>query len=375
MASTPLTARREDDDGSVRQINQYTLEKKLGRGSFAEVYLAKSADLAAPVACKVFNKSLLRRKRTMARTADGVKVTTELDKVQTEIAIMKKLEHNRLVRLYEVVDDDECDALYMFMEHVEKGPVMVHDPSTNTFAAAATGGPCGEPLAAAYLLDVASGLGYLHLHGIAHRDLKPDNVLLGHDGFCKIADFGVAHVFDEQPAGEPQKSLRSLERSHSVAQTGETQGTYSFWSPEMVEGEGGKFNAYSCDCWAAGVCFYIFLTGRLPFYAEEVMDLFGAIEAAAPDIPADLPDGAKRVLAGLMEKDVDKRLTVPQLEADEWLAGVAAARQEETDQGKAPHSMLARLSVSAHDVAAALSPVKAKKHNTFFDGAKKLFKR
>ncbi|KAH8068846.1 hypothetical protein JL721_6418 [Aureococcus anophagefferens] len=238
MASTPLTARREDDDGSVRQINQYTLEKKLGRGSFAEVYLAKSADLAAPVACKVFNKSLLRRKRTMARTADGVKVTTELDK------------------------------------HVEKGPVMVHDPSTNTFAAAATGGPCGAPLADAYLLDVASGLGYLHLHGIAHRDLKPDNVLLGHDGFCKIADFGVAHVFDEQPAGEPQKSLRSLERSHSVAQTGETQGTYSFWSPEMVEGEGGKFNA-----------------------------------------------------------------------------------------------------VSAHDVAAALSPVKAKKHSTFFEGAKKLFKR
>lgn len=72
---------KTDDDGIIVQINQYELKGKLGQGSFAEVYLAKASDDERQCAAKIFNKSLLRRKRTMERTADGVKIHSELEKV------------------------------------------------------------------------------------------------------------------------------------------------------------------------------------------------------------------------------------------------------------------------------------------------------
>ena len=226
---------------------------------------------------------------------------------------MKKLDHPNLVRLYEVVDDDEEDALYLFMELVALGPVVraaragdaalidvTDDDARDTYVDAATGRVCEEAVAGAYLMDVARGLRYLHRHAIAHRDLKPDNVLLAEDGRCKIADFGVAHHFaDEARRGvEAQKSLRSLERSHSRAQLRETQGTYAFWAPEMLEGS-RSFNAYACDLWATGVCFFVFVAGRLPFAAADaVADLFDAIAAASPDVPATIGEASRNIVEG-----------------------------------------------------------------------------
>lgn len=221
----------------MKQINQYRLHRKLGQGSFAEVFLATDEHVHKDFAAKIFNKSLLRRKRTMNRTAAGVKVTSELDKVEKEIAIMKKLVHRNLVCLFEVIDDDEEDQLYMFIEYVEHGPVMKCDPATRSFTSTVTGAVCEEVVAGQYLLDIASGLRYLHLHHIAHRDLKPDNVLLGHNGHCKIADFGVSHHFAED-VDKKVESLRSLEHSESRAQLKETQGTSggpaSFFSSRNV---------------------------------------------------------------------------------------------------------------------------------------------
>lgn len=151
---------------------------------------------------------------------------------------------------------------------------MKCDPATRKFTSSMTGEACEEVAAGQYLLDVVSGLRYLHIHHIAHRDLKPDNVLLGVNGHCKIADFGVSHHFTED-AHKEAASMRSLERSTSRAQIKETQGTYSFWAPEMLDGA-ESFNAYGCDLWATGVCYYIFVTGELPFWADDVTKLRAA---------------------------------------------------------------------------------------------------
>jgi serine/threonine protein kinase len=93
---------RSSESGTVRRIKQYTLLTRLGQGSFAEVFLAKSDVDETYCAAKVFDKSLLRRKRTISRTVEGFKIHSELDKVDKEIGIMKKLVHPNLVRLLEV---------------------------------------------------------------------------------------------------------------------------------------------------------------------------------------------------------------------------------------------------------------------------------
>ena len=122
--------------------------------------------------------------------------------VDKEIGIMKKLVHPNLVRLLEVSSLVFAMSSSPNCRFVELGPVMKYDRETNKFTSTVTGGLCEERLAGQYLLDIASGLGYLHLHHIAHRDLKPDNVLLGKLGRCKIADFGVAHYFEEDHAND-----------------------------------------------------------------------------------------------------------------------------------------------------------------------------
>jgi serine/threonine protein kinase len=195
---------------------------------------------------------------------------------------MKKLVHPHLVSLYEVIDDASQDALYLVLEYVPGGQIMEFDAEERRYfsrAHAGRGGVLGEVEAARVLGDILAGLVYLHVHHIAHRDLKPENVLVGRGGRCKIADFGVSHYFDEEAArvlaltnappavgegggegGKEEKQLHQLYRSTSRGLLNKSDGTWSFWAPEMCrqgggEGgrEGGSFSGYSCDMWATGV--------------------------------------------------------------------------------------------------------------------------
>lgn len=88
---------------------------------------------------------------------------------------------------------------------------------------------------------VAQGVDYLHSVGVAHSDIKPDNLLLGADGRVRICDFGSAQL-----AGPGECVLRTV-------------GTPAFFTPEMCRG--GPFSARAADLWALGVCLYIFVFG------------------------------------------------------------------------------------------------------------------
>ena len=87
------------------------------------------------------------------------------------------------------------------MEFVELGPVMKYDRETNKFTSTVTGGLCEERLGPVFA-GYCFGLDIFTFTHIAHHDLKPDNVLLGKLGRCKIADFGVAHYFEEDHAND-----------------------------------------------------------------------------------------------------------------------------------------------------------------------------
>jgi serine/threonine protein kinase len=325
------------------------------------------------VAVKIFSKSILTRKRTMQRDkANGrLKVSTALEQVEREIALMKKLSHPNLVDMYEVIDSPEYDMLYMVLEYMPLGEILTYqndgtfrrkDPRPASAVRKIEGlvdGHFDEEQAALYFVDILHGLAYLHQHHVCHRDLKPENILLDARGIAKVGDFGVSHIFEKESEigvhrlasveeteasdsnsahsgslgeGEtkkkkkkdvphPQNSTQHLTRQDTdaaLAMTGmaryglltKTEGTWCFWSPEMCQGS-QAFSGYAADIWAAGVCLYIFVTGRLPFYSENPGELFGQIREAEISYEGlGLSNSLVDLLNRTLEKDPAKRAGV-----------------------------------------------------------------
>ena len=320
------------------------------------------------VAVKIFNKSILKRMRTMERNHETkrLQVRTALEKVEREIALMKKLAHPNLVDFYEAIDSPDSDLLYMVIEYMPLGEIMTYrddgtfqrkDPKGNRepIPGVLPGGYFDEFHAALYFVDILHGLAYLHQHHIVHRDLKPENILLDSRAIAKLSDFGVSHMFDQVPEGSKTPTgmlngnrAESPATSASVSTTGssghnsrdpsptpskhvltrkdtdsalnmkgmahdglmtKTEGTWAFWSPEMCKGS--SFSGYAADLWAAGVCLYIFVTGKLPFYHTAPLELMDRIKDA--NVPYDglgLSDNFLDLLKRTLEKDPAKRAGV-----------------------------------------------------------------
>ena len=309
------------------------------------------------VAVKIYSKSFLKRQRNIQRSKTippRIRYHTALQQVEKEIALMKMMRHPNLVSLLQVIDSVESDALYVVLEYVPQGEIMTFDSVALRFQhlGNATQGVTPlkyfkESFAALYLVDVLHGLAYLHRHRICHRDLKPENILLDEMGVAKITDFGVSHYFDEEehareehttvptPDGTngvidtPQHAKRrrltrydtdSALAMHRMSNSGtltETKGTFCFYAPEMCSSnsESGNsttlsFSGYASDLWSAGICLYIFASGKLPFYSEDPSALFSKIADA--DVPLQGEDchfseELKSLLSMILQRDPEKR--------------------------------------------------------------------
>ena len=104
-----------------------------------------------------------------------------------------------------------------------------------------------------------------------------------------------------------------------------TEGTWAFWSPEMCEG-GRAFSGYAADIWAAGVCLYIFVTGKLPFYSESPSDLMDMIKEANVPYDENMSDNLVELLQMALHKDPDKRAGVGDLLKHPFLLMARAQR-------------------------------------------------
>eukprot|EP00804_Cyclotella_cryptica_P011324 CCRYP_016352-RA/>CCRYP_016352-RA protein AED:0.05 eAED:0.05 QI:125/1/1/1/1/1/5/313/824 len=313
------------------------------------------------VAVKVIQKSILKQMKTMTTDVKNrVTVRTAFENIEREIAMMKRLRHPNLVQLFEVIDSVESDKLYMVLEYVSLGEILSHVEGTDMYKRTrykkrvkglTPGGYFDEKNAALYFVDIMHGLAYLHRHEICHRDLKPENILLGANGIAKISDFGVAHMFSNEKDEAIRESLRLSTNSnesfadylvgaerekdpppashlylttqesdqalmmpsqHTTGLLNKTDGTWFFYSPEMCDKNTTEFSGYAADLWAAGVCLYIFTTGRLPFFSTTPLKLFELIANA--EVPyhlhEDMSDSLKGILQKLLTKDPSERAGV-----------------------------------------------------------------
>jgi serine/threonine-protein kinase len=216
----------------AESIAHYRIIKKLGAGGMGEVYLALDTKLDRKVAIKVLPPDSLAEENLKKRLI-------------REAQAAAKLDHPNICAIYDV---NEADSLtFIVMQYIEG----------ETLAETMERKPLGLSTALAMAEQAAEGLADAHAHGIVHRDIKPQNMMITSRGQLKILDFGLA------------KQMRSSDKLDYDAPTatllstpGLVVGTMPYMSPEQVQGE--LLDA-SSDIFSLGVTLYEMLAGKHPF--------------------------------------------------------------------------------------------------------------
>ena len=301
-----------NSDGSTK-INEYICKSNvLGSGSYGNVTLVERLsenNSTRSFAMKQLSKLKLKSLKTYKKVPSSddpdsytMVAHTQLNRVMEEIEIMRHLYHKNIVILFEVLENDK--NIWFILEHMEKGPVLVFDPSTKGFQSPLVEtSVVHEELAKSHLRDIVNGTMYLHSLNIAHRDIKPSNILLNDEGRCHLSDFGCA---------------KRLVRNDEMCI--DTIGTYHFVAPECCSDS--SFDPLKVDIWAIGVTLYCMLLGKLPFDGETTVELFENIQGGRLDFPvsAGLSDEVRDLLQAILVKDPANRVSLQGILEHPWLS-------------------------------------------------------
>jgi len=317
-------------DGKTYLNDVIEFGEELGEGAFCRVFRVVQTFIyedngvqvkeSLPYAMKICDKPALSKKILF-----GLERTeTALDKLYREIQILKKLINKNVNGLFVVIDDPDCDKLYMVIDWADLGSIMTWDISLQYERNAKIyrflretelkgdkpldecevedyqrqiGGALVESIAKVVFKQIAAGLAYIHRKNIAHRDLKWENILakkgrVDNDFVVKIIDFSVSEDLKE----DPDQIFFEL------------QGTPGYEPPDFENVDG--FRLKPTDVWAFGCCLYSFMFKKLPFSSREGFEV---------KFPEEVSSELRDLLQKVFEVDPEKRITVKEIVAHPWL--------------------------------------------------------
>ena len=248
-------------------LGVYRIERPLGSGGMGKVFLAYDTSLQRQVAVKV-----------MDAAADSE--TSRLQLLR-EARSAAGLNHPHICTVHEVGYDG--GTAFIAMEYVEGHSLRERIDS---------GGALPQEEARRYGVQAADALAFAHEHGVIHRDLKAANAMITGGGRLKVVDFGLARRHDMLTSDATTLG--------SIAPSGTPVGTPYAMAPEQVRGETADART---DVWALGVLVYEMATGRKPFDAPTIPELFSAI---LKDPPRKWPRGTPAALQPIVERCLDK---------------------------------------------------------------------
>ncbi|CAD8057289.1 unnamed protein product [Paramecium sonneborni] len=280
-----------------KKLNDYILKQVLGQGTFGKVRLAEKN--LQNYAIKILNKSRLKKQREYYTDSNGVvKIKNAFQNVAKEIAIMKKLRHPNIIRLYEIIDSPNSNKIYMVMEYAQNGQLIDWNEDLGQFILTNQDFQITQEKLRLICRDIIKGIYQMHELGIVHRDLKPQNILFDQNFRAKICDFGVSQIIngDTEHFG--------------------TNGTYLFMAPECFGS--GQFDRKAADIWAFGITIYSFAFLKVPFYGVEIQEIMDSIQQNEIEYP-DCRIEFQNFLQKCLNKDPNLRASIKELARDPWV--------------------------------------------------------
>lgn len=266
---------------------RYSLDREIGRGGSGVVWLGRDEVLGRQVAVKRIG---------LLPGADR----TDLARAEREARLSAQLNHPHVVAIFDVVVDSEADAHWLVMEYVDGVHLgqLVREQ-----------GKLSPDDAAPLLWQAADALVAAHAAGIAHRDVKPSNILINRRRQVKLTDFGIARI-----ATDP-----------SLTQTGMVTGSPGYLAPEIATG--GRVDE-AADVWSLGATAFHLLAGRPPYEIGD--NVLGALYRIVNEEPPRLADAGwlTPLLEGTMVRDPARRWTMEQVR--DFLADPASRTSDTT---------------------------------------------
>jgi len=262
-------------------LGRFQVIEILGSGGMGTVFRGWDPHLQRPVALKTIRIEEKKGKVAPAAPAEPAGAEAPVGRLLAEAVAAAQIAHPNVVAIF---DAEEVGGIaYVAMEYVH-GTGLDRYLESRGKLSWREAVPLGR--------EIALGLAAAHQRGLVHRDIKPGNVLLGHDGTVKIADFGLAQFVSQQKE-----------------RTGTVVGTPGFIPPEALSGE--PYGAKG-DLFAFGVLLYRALLGRYPFQGRTLREVISATlrgpAVEIGDFGGDIPPPLAGIVAGLLERDPEQRL-------------------------------------------------------------------
>src|SRR6266571_6667073 len=238
---------------------RYEIEELVGTGGMSSVYRAHDTLLERYVALKILHEQYMSDDEFVERFKREARAVAQLSHPNIVAVIDRGEDEGRQYIVFEYIDGENLKELV-----VRKGRLSVRD-------------------ALELALQTARGLAFAHEHGLVHRDVKPQNVLLNGDGQAKVTDFGIA---------------RSLDVKHGMTQTGTVLGTSAYIAPEQAQGQ--RVDEHT-DIYSLGVVLFELLTGEVPFAGDNFVAVaMRHINEPPPPVHNQRPDVPPRIEAAVL---------------------------------------------------------------------------
>ncbi|XP_010551703.1 PREDICTED: CBL-interacting serine/threonine-protein kinase 7-like [Tarenaya hassleriana] len=259
-------------------LGKYQLGRRLGSGSFAKVHVARSIGNDELVAVKIIDKK---------KTVDSAMEP----RIIREIDAMRRLHHHpNILKIHQVMATKS--KIYLVMEFAAGGEL---------FSKVLRHGRLPETSSRRYFQQLASALHFCHENGVAHRDVKPQNLLIDREGNLKVSDFGLSAL---------PEHLKNDGLLHTAC------GTPAYTAPEVVARRG--YDGAKADAWSCGVILFVLLAGYVPFDDSNIVTMYRKIHRRDYRFPNWIAKQSRSIIYHMLDPNPETRMSIETVMRTSW---------------------------------------------------------